>query len=236
MDISCKIRNFNGELVEKMDKPSRKYAGPIRDKERTKLKLLTAVGDIIKEKGYTGLRIAKIVEKAKVDRKTLYDCFGTVDKLIETYIKGKDYYLAYEDQAEKLVQQYTNGDANELMKTLLLGQLDNFSINKEQQNILMWHLSENNPLLSDISAKRERIGSIFLKLTDSDFQNTNIDIRARTALLVAGIYLLMLYRKSKQEQFCEIDLNSNEGMERIKASIAQMIDEAFEQAKKSKHK
>lgn len=236
MDISCKIRNFNRELVEKMDKPSRKYAGPIRDKERTKLKLLTAVGEIIKEKGYTGLRIAKIVEKAKVDRKTLYDCFGTVDKLIETYIKGKDYYLAYEDQAEKLVKQYTNGDANELMKTLLLGQLDNFSINKEQQNILMWHLSEDNPLLSDISAKRERIGSIFLKLTDSDFQNTDIDIRARTALLVAGIYLLMLYRKSKQEQFCEIDLNSNEGMERIKASIAQMIDEAFEQAKKSKHK
>ncbi|WP_316747124.1 TetR/AcrR family transcriptional regulator [Pedobacter gandavensis] len=219
-----------------MDKPSRKYAGPIRDKERTKLKLLTAVGEIIKEKGYTGLRIGKIVEKAKVDRKTLYDCFGTVDKLIETYIKGKDYYLAYEDQAEKLVKQYTNGDANELMKTLLLGQLDNFSINKEQQNILMWHLSEDNPLLSDISAKRERIGSIFLKLTDSDFQNTDIDIRARTALLVAGIYLLMLYRKSKQEQFCEIDLNSNEGMERIKASIAQMIDEAFEQAKKSKHK
>ncbi len=236
MDISCKIRKFNRGISRKMDKPSRKYAGPIRDKERTKLKLLTAVGEIIKEKGYTGLRIAKIVEKANVDRKTLYDCFGTVDKLIETYIKGKDYYLAYEDQAEKLVKQYTNGDANELMKTLLLGQLENFSINKEQQNILMWHLSEDNPLLSDINAKRERIGSIFLKLTDSDFQNTDIDIRARTALLVAGIYLLMLYRKSKQEQFCEIDLNSNEGMERIKASIAQMIDEAFEQAKKSKHK
>lgn len=215
-----------------MDKPCRKYAGPIRNKERTKLKLLTAVGDIIREKGYTGLRIAKIVERAEVDRKTLYDCFGTVDKLIETYIKGKDYYLAYEDEAEKLVKQYTNGDANELVKKLLLGQLDNFSVNKEQQNILMWHLSEDNPLLADISAKRERIGSIFLKLTDTHFQNTNIDIRARTALLVAGIYLLMLYRKSKQDLFCEIDLNSIEGMERIKKSIAQMIDESFEQANK----
>lgn len=235
LNFPSKIAFLEGGIVKIMNNRSRKYDGPIRNRERTKLKLLNAVGDIIREKGYTGLRINKIVEQANVDRKTLYDCYGTVNNLVENYIKTKDYYMAYEDQAEKLVKEYNSGNIRDLVKKLLIGQLEAFSVDKEKQNILMWHLSEDNPILADISAKREKIGSVFLKLVAKHFEGTDIKIKAKIALLVSGIYFLMLYgRKNKQELFCEIDLSSTDGVDSIKDAIAEIVDEAFERAERTK--
>lgn len=211
-----------------MEKLRKEVNGPLRNKERTKLRLLNAVGEIITREGFTGLRINKIVKQAQVDRKTLYEYFGTVENLIETYIRRKDYYMAYQNQAEELVKQYNNDNLNELIKKLLLGQLDRFSNDDELQQILLWHLSEENPLLSDVNEKREKIGSVFMSFCKSKFENTPIDIRSRIALLIGGIYFLVLYSKKISGTFCEIDLNTYEGMESIRTSITQMIDEAFQ--------
>jgi AcrR family transcriptional regulator len=214
-----------------MDKIRKEYEGPLRNKERTKLKILNAVGEILKRDGYTGLRINKIVALAKVDRKTLYEYFGNVDNLIETYIRNKDYYMAYHDQAEALAKEYTSKKANELTQKLLLKQLETFSLDEEMQKILLWHMSEINPLLYEINEERERIGSIFMNLCTPQFEDTPVHIRGRIALIIGGIYFLVLYSKNTKGEFCQLDLNTEQGMESIRISIAQMIDEAFKLSK-----
>jgi AcrR family transcriptional regulator len=215
-----------------MDKIRKEYDGALRNKERTKLKLLNAVGEILKRDGYTGLRINKIVALAKVDRKTLYQYFGNVDNLIETYIRNKDYYMAYHDKAEEIAKEYTSKNANELTQKLLLGQLDIFSTDEEMQNILLWHISEGNPMLSAINDERERIGGIFMDLCTSQFKDAPNYIRGRIALIIGGIYFLVLYARKTKGNFCQIDLNTEEGMEIIRTSIAEAINEAFGQSKK----
>jgi len=219
-------------VLGKMNKIRKEYDGAFRNKERTKLKLFNAVGEILKRDGYTGLRINKIVALAKVDRKTLYQYFGDVDNLIETYIRNKDYYMAYHDQAEELAKKYTSKNANELTQKLLLGQLDIFSMDEEMQSILHWHISEINPMLSGINEEREKIGDIFMDLCTPHFEGTPIHIRERIALLIGGIYFLVLYSKKTKGNFCQIDLNTEQSMENVRISIAQMINEAFVQVKK----
>ena len=66
------------------------YQGEKNDKSRTMTKLIQAVGAVLEKKGYTGLSIANIASTAGVDRKLISVYFGSVDNLIETYIKGKD--------------------------------------------------------------------------------------------------------------------------------------------------
>lgn len=216
-----------------MKKIRKEYDGALRNKERTKLRILNAVGEILKTGGYTGLRINKIVALAKVDRKTIYQYFGNVDNLIETYIRNKDYYMAFHDQAEELAKEYTSKNANELTQKLLLGQLDIFSMDEEMQSILLWHISESNPLLSSINEEREKIGDIFMDLCTPQFENTPIHIRERIALIIGGIYFLVLYSKKTKGNFCQVDFNTEQSMENVRISIAQMINEAFEQVKKN---
>ena len=59
------------------------HNGEFKNAERTKLKLLQGVGEIIKEKGYTGLLGVKIAEKAKLASRNIYRYFGSVENLIE---------------------------------------------------------------------------------------------------------------------------------------------------------
>lgn len=212
------------------------YDGVLKNKERTKLKLIDAVGQIIREEGYTELKLQKIVDTAGVDRKLLYTYFGTIDNLVETYIRQKDYYMAFADKAENLVKQHEASDGRELIQKILLDQLDVFSIDQDLQQILIWRLSENNPILSDINEQRERIASIIFKFLDNHFKETSVDIRARIAVMVAGIYFLVLYEKKTQELFCEIDLHTPEGMARIRSAISSMTEEAFEIAERQKNK
>ena len=69
-------------------------SGPIRNKEWTKQKLLAAVGKILKNDGFTGLNVSKVALKAEVDRKLVYDYFGSMEGLVKEYLNNSDFYTA----------------------------------------------------------------------------------------------------------------------------------------------
>lgn len=67
-------------------------SGPVRNKERTKAQLIKTVGKMIKTGGFQQLKVSKIAEVAGVDKKLIYEYFGSVDELVseisETTILG----------------------------------------------------------------------------------------------------------------------------------------------------
>ncbi|MEG1377177.1 MAG: TetR/AcrR family transcriptional regulator, partial [Myroides sp.] len=77
------------------------------------------------------------------------------------------------------------------------------------------------------SDERELIGEEVFKIVDPQFKDSNIDIRGILAILVAGIYYLVLHGKTNRSLFCGIDLNTADGEDRIKESISQIISMAF---------
>ena len=75
-----------------MKKERKVPQGPVRDKAKTKDKLLKAVGNILQKKGFSALNGLRISQEAKLDRKLIYEYFGSVDNLIESYIRDKDFW------------------------------------------------------------------------------------------------------------------------------------------------
>ena len=67
--------------------PRKVVQGPIRDKERTKQKLLNAVGKILKTEGYLGLKVSKISAVAGFDKKLIYTYFGSTDMVVYKFIQ-----------------------------------------------------------------------------------------------------------------------------------------------------
>ncbi|WP_454801396.1 TetR/AcrR family transcriptional regulator [Mucilaginibacter phyllosphaerae] len=214
----------------------RAYAGLLRDKSRSTKKLLDAVGEIVRKEGYTGLNATNIAKHAGLSRRLITFHFESVDNLIETYVRSKDYWTTPAANANLVCPVSEPADSRKILESLLVNQLDYFSREEEWQKIIIWQISQRSQVMFEIAEEREKVGDEFFKIADEFFDKTNVDIRAISGLLVAGIYYMVLHAKSNDSLFCGIDVNSVEGMNRIKKSIAEILFDAYKRAEKQKSK
>lgn len=214
----------------------RAYAGAIRDKARTTKKLLDAVGEIVRKEGYTGLNASNIAKHAGTSRRLISFHFDSVENLIETYVRGKDYWTTPSANADFASAITNPADTRKVLESLLVNQLDYFSREEELQKIILWQLSQRSQVMFEVAEERERAGDEFFKVADGLFDQTNVDLRAIAGLLVGGIYYMVLHAKSNDSLFCGIDVNSTEGMNRIKQAIVEILFDAYKRAEKQKAK
>ena len=206
-------------------KPRKRVSGAIRDREKTMQKLINAVGEIIKTEGYTALGVNKIAKKAEVNKKLIYRYFdNNVNNLIETYVKAKDYWIGLSENMEAIVKLADINRGKELVKHLLKTQLNFFYAEEEMQKVILWEVTERNKMIKDISMKREDFGEEVFKLIGPHFNDGDTDIRAVMALQVAGIYYLVLQAKANGNPFCGIDINEQQGMDRILNALDKVAD------------
>lgn len=202
------------------------YQGEVNDKERSKLKLINAVGKVLAEKGYTGLTATNIAKSAGLSRRLISIYFDSVDNLIETYVRNKDYWTAASGSVEEMIKENESIDTKKIIDYLLQNQLEHFYNNPEMQKIILWEISQKTKIMYEVCEDREQLGSKVFELADKEFKNSTLDIRAVTALLVAGIYYMVLHGKSTDTLFCGIDINQSEGMNRIKNAITSILQKA----------
>ncbi|NRF41767.1 TetR/AcrR family transcriptional regulator [Pedobacter foliorum] len=214
-----------------MEKPRKRIAGAIRDKERTMLKLIAAVGEIIKSEGYTALGVNNIAKKAEVNKKLIYRYFdNNVNNLIETYVKTKDYWISLSGDMEKLMAESQIDNGRPMVKTILKTHLSFFYTEEEMQKIVIWETSEKNKLMKEVGLKREAFGEEVFKLLLPHFDKTDVDFRAIIALQVSGIIFMVLQAKASGNPFCGIDINNPADMDRILNSLDQLTDLLYDKA------
>ncbi|WP_448099536.1 TetR/AcrR family transcriptional regulator [Polluticoccus soli] len=196
--------------------------------DQTKTNILKAVGNIIQTEGYTGLFIRNIARKAHTSGKMIYYHFGTLDNLIETYIKTKDHWRVFSE--EKNTEKWTimAQDPSILLKTILNGHFEEFTKNKEMQKIILWEISQYTEILRKEADLREEWGNKIFALIDPKFKNSDFDIRSVCAILVAGIYYLILHAENNGSTFCERDINKPEDRLLLIKTINQLIDMCIE--------
>lgn len=202
----------------------KKYKGKINDKERSKQKLINAVGEVLKGKGYRGLTATNIAKAAGLNRRLITIYFDSVDDLVEIYVRNKEYCATASGKVEEMMNENEGRDTKEMIVYILQNKLDYFYENSEMQNLILWEISENTKIMDEVCEERERLASKVFEFTDKEYRGENIDIRAVSALLVAGIYYMVLHAKSSDTLFCGIDINQPEGMKRIKNAISSILE------------
>ncbi|WP_223608188.1 TetR/AcrR family transcriptional regulator [Chryseobacterium sp. OSA05B] len=209
--------------------PRKVVQGPIRDKEKTKQKLLAAVGKILRVKGYSGLKVSKIAAVAGFDKKLIYEYFGSTDKLIDEYIKSQDYWTKFSPDIEEEVQV---GKGKEVLIQGILMQFESLKKNKELQKIILWELSESKPILKNILKQREDVAAnLFENVTDPYFGENATNVRAMLALIAAGVYYLNLFPAYNGTEFCGIDMRTDEGRTEVEKVIVEIIEHYYETKK-----
>lgn len=205
--------------------------GPIRNKEKTKQKLLNAVGKILATKGYSELKVSKIATVAGLDKKLIYSYFGSTDKLIDEYIKSQDFWANVDDQ-EIMNSGFSDG-GQEITTNMILQQYETLAKNKEYQKVILWGISETRPSLRKLADDREAVGNPLLdEVIDPLFKEKSKEYRAILAMLVAGSYYLNLHFTVNGSTFCGLDFNKEEDAKILKDAIATIIDDQYKKLEK----
>lgn len=208
----------------------------IKSRLLTERKLIDAVGTIIKAKGYRALGVNEIAREAKVSKKLIYRYFENVDRLIETYVIEKDYWLSHKKHISNDIESINKKSALiDTISSLLEKQFEYFWNEEEMQKIILWEISERTILLDSVCKVRAEQGDVLLEMSDPYFKNSPVSLRGVSALLVSGIYYMVLHAKKNDSTICGLDINSEAGRAEVKKSIKHIIEWAF-QAGKIKHK
>ncbi len=199
--------------------------GPVRNKERTKANLITALGKILKKNGFSGLSARSVADEAKVDRRLIYDYFGGLEGLVREYLNNKDYWNIKSDDVNGLIENAREDAGKTLAYKVLEEQFNSLIGNEEMRRIITWGLSEKLPVLKELDLKRENIGELVLsEVMEKHFAHSDKNFRAMYAIMMGGVYYLTLHAKMQENTFCGINIQQAEGQEEIKKALRQFLE------------
>lgn len=203
-------------------KPS---AGSTRNKERSREKFLEAVGTLLKTKGHAELKVNAIAAEAGVDKKMIYRYFGSVDGLLDEYIRSTDFWSNV--KTEQAPAPITDG-GKAFAEHLLHAQFDYVSQNTELQKLLLWRLSEDRKALRDWTNNQEQNGELLLApVADIHFGKNARRFRAIMALMISGLYYLDLYPEVNGSIFCGLDLAKTEDRDEIHKALSFILEHTY---------
>jgi AcrR family transcriptional regulator len=190
-----------------------------RDRERTKSKILKAVGEVIEQHGTEKVGVNLIARTAGVNKVLIYRYFESVDGLMEQYVRSGEYTSTmgteYIDNIPPLAPEERGKALNSLMQTFL----HDLRERKATRDLLRWEIGTGKSMLSD--ARNQVASRILNKIGDLPYFK---DTSALITFLSAGIYYMTI-STDYREKMIDVDLHSDEGWARIEKVIERIISD-----------
>lgn len=197
-----------------------------RNKEQSKQKLIDAVSQIIIRDGFKGIGINAIAKEAGLDKVLIYRYFDGLDGLLREFAKQKDFYINISRFIQDGIELRQKDDLINLINKILIGQLKELRENRELQELILWQMIEKNELTIAIAKEREEKGYELNNKFKDKMNLIDNDSDAVMALLVSGIYFLVLSSRTV-DIFNGVELNSEKGWKQIENAIKQIVNSYF---------
>lgn len=198
--------------------------GPRRTNEELHRDLFENLAVAIKEIGFQKLTLQDVCRYANVRPNVIYHRYGSLNGLLEVFNKSQhDYWVdsISEKNLEILIRnpkEYYFRIADGLIEALY-----------DEQGwflaSLVWEITDDNELTRTLANKREIVTTQLTQYLDGLFAHSNLDSRAIDAILIAGIYYLVIRRE--RSSFNGIDFSSEEGKARLIEAVHSLISVLF---------
>jgi len=199
------------------------------DKDEKIRRLVESIGELLLEKGHQAIGINQVAAHARISKPMIYDYFGSLNELVKAYIRKKDYWMPFFEQLQ--LPDAGDHEALESFFTLTLQEeFLYFYQEPEMQRLILWQISTVSPLMRSISETREREGLKLLALADPYFRESGISFRAVSALIVGGIYYMVLHGVYNKSTVCGIDVNRDSDRNIVMKTIGTLVSLAWQKA------
>lgn len=188
-----------------------------RDRERTKGKILKAVGEVIEQFGTEKVGVNLIARTAGVNKVLIYRYFESVDGLMEQYVKSGEYVSTMGDDYIEGMNNIPSEERGQALTSLMHTFLNDLRERKATRDLLRWEIGTGKSMLSD--ARNQIATRIVEKIGElPQYKDTS----ALLAFLTAGIYYMTI-SSDYREKMIDVDLHSDEGWKRIENVIESII-------------
>lgn len=182
--------------------------------------IINAATRFIETEGFSNLTVTSIMRQAEIEPVQFYNRYDDLNKFIDEYVKKYDYWFSDIVKSQK---QYSNDKA--LYMNILVGLFQSLSENKIMQELLKWELANNNETSQRTAQLRELHALPLCQKFSNIFSNTDIDIVTISALIIGGIYYLILH--DKLSTFSGIDLKKESDKQKVIKAISKLSDILF---------
>lgn len=182
--------------------------------------IINAATRFIETEGFSNLTVTSIMRQAEIEPVQFYNRYDDLNKFIDEYVKKYDYWFSDIVKSQK---QYSNDKA--LYMNILVGLFQSLSENKIMQELLKWELANNNETSQRTAQLRELHTLPLFQKFSNIFSNTDIDIVTISALIIGGIYYLILH--DKLSTFSGIDLKKESDKQKVIKAISKLSDILF---------
>lgn len=200
-----------------------------RNAAKTKSQLTEAVSHLLRTKGFSHLRTNQISRAIDKDKRLIRYHYQSLNNLLKTFIAEKDYWSVLFEKFMAARTENTNA-LRDCFIAMMQENYDIFQRDNDMQNIIRWQISEENPLLKEISDSREEAGARLLELADDHFSGSGIDFRALMALILGGTYYVVLHSTTNKSVICGVNFSEQSGKDALMRTIAHIIEWAWKAA------
>jgi len=188
-----------------------------KNRSLTENRLISAIEQLIIEKGFEKLGINAVAEKAGVDKKLIYRYFSSLDGLIYECLKRNDFWMNIPADTPELPE------LKEYAKKMFRDQIKHLRENRILNRLARWELSNNRDIVTEIRQKREEKGLDRLATVDGLTDLTTKELAAILAVITAGItYLAILEENCRY--YNDINIQTDNGWEELAKGIDKIID------------
>lgn len=192
-----------------------------RSAEDVEKSILGAATALIQKDGFSHLTTTGIMQKAEIEPVQFYRRYKDLDAFIDEYVKTFDYWFS------DVVKVPVSGENNQTYyEDILCNLFDSLWDNKIMQELLRWEIATDNETSRRTAQLREfHTLPLCKKFTDL-FSDSDTDIVAVSALLVGGIYYMILHHRVSA--FSGMDLSREQDRERLQKAIKHLSSLLFQ--------
>lgn len=180
--------------------------------------ILDAVASLIKEVGFSKITLPAIAQTANVNTSVIYRHFGTLDNLLDKYTHKFDYWL---NSILDVSQVANTNEPDIILQTIANEFIKKLSKDKEMQYLMIWELTEDNKSTRRSAQQRDLTVEKTIPLYEKFLANVDINPRAVLAIVVAGMYYIIL--RKKRSTFCSIDFSTKVGKQLLADTMVKII-------------
>ena len=170
-----------------------------------------AVESVLK-RGFSGSLVSEIIKKAKIEPVVFYNRYQNLEEFFSEFVKGYDYWFS--DVAKEANKLETPHDQ---FIALIEGLQECMTEKSVMQELIRWEIAVDNDITKRTASIREMFTLPLAEKYDDLFKNSGIDFVAIATIIVSGLYYLYLHKD--RSTFCNIDMNTEEGRNRVNQAI-----------------
>lgn len=191
-----------------------------RTKENIEKDLFDAAIRVIEKSGFSGLTVTSLTKAASAEPPVFYNRYKDMTDFIDKFVRSYDYWLK-----DTITIDYTKGSAIKNIENIIVNLLDLLHDNICMQKLIAWEMNEDNLITRRTSQNRDNNCEPLIRYFEEEFKNCNINFNTATALLIGGIYYLIIHRE--MGTFNLVDYSKTENIEILKDNIRLIIRNIF---------